>query len=321
MTAALRVGVVGLGLMGMAMAERLVAAGHEVHGYTRSRDGRATLATRGGIAHGSTAAVTGACEVVVLSLPDGAASREVAAEVATAATGGTVVVDTTTVAPADAEAVAEGLARAGARCYDVGLSGSSAAVRRRGVLALAGGPADGFDPVRAVLEAFCSRVVMVGGAGDGMRAKLVVNHVHALNRLALAEGLVLAERMGMDLDVVLDVLQSSAASSKAGDTWGPRMVAGDHDQPQSRVRTGLKDARLIAAEGRRHGAPTPGLAQYVRLMEEAVAAGLGDADNSALVEMLRRAVSPPPAEEDPAGRAITPAAGRSTAAARTPRGP
>lgn len=296
------VGLVGLGLMGTAMAGRLLAAGFEVHGFAPRREVTEAHAARGGIACASVAEVARRCPVVLLSLPDGATTRAVClgdGGISEAAAPGTVVVDTTTTDPDDAVAVATALADWGIAFFDAGLSGSSTAVESGDVLAVLGGVAQDLPPARRVLDAFCARVVLVGGPGDGMRAKLVINQVHALNRLALAEGLVLAELMGMDLDRMLEVLAGSAAASKATDTWGARMAAGRHHPPQSRVRTGLKDADLIAALGRRHNAPMPALSQYVQLMQAAVAGGLGDADNSAIIEVLRRMAGfgrlPPPA--------------------------
>jgi len=118
--------------------------------------------------------------------------------------------------------------------------------------------------------------------------KLIVNHVLAIHRMALAESLVVAELAGIDLESTLEVLKDSLAYSKAMDAWGERMVAADHDPPFSRLRQSHKDSRLIVDHGVGLGA-TMDLAQVVRAaLSEGEVDGLGDFDNSAVVEVVRR---------------------------------
>jgi 3-hydroxyisobutyrate dehydrogenase-like beta-hydroxyacid dehydrogenase len=285
------VGVIGLGLMGSAIAGRLLDAEFAVYGYTRGTAARDALAARGGTPCASAAEVASHCSVVMLSLPDGATSQSVCEAPEGLIEGGdteTLVVDTTTTSPEEAEGLAAALRVAGIGFLDAGLSGSSNAVAHGAVLALVGGRADDFTRASPALQTFCTKLVHVGDAGNGMRAKLVVNYVHAINRLALAEGLVLTEMMGMDLEQMLDILGSSAASSRAIDTWGQQMVHARHYPPLSRVRTSMKDAELISELARAHQAPTPAWTQFVEVLRSAVSGGLGDADNSAIVEVLRR---------------------------------
>jgi 3-hydroxyisobutyrate dehydrogenase-like beta-hydroxyacid dehydrogenase len=285
------IGVVGVGIMGSAVAERLVSAGFSVYGFSRGDASRRRLANVGGTLLVNAADVARRSDVVILCLPDGAVSRAVCLEeggLAEGTTPGTVVLDTTTSSPDDAIATGRALAARGASYFDVGLSGTRADVAVGRALALVGGSLDGTPMATEALASFCAEIIALDTLGDGMRAKLVVNHVHGLNRLALAEGLVLAERMGLDLPDVVDILRASAASSRAIETWGARMAEGRHDEPLSRIKTGRKDADLIARLAWSHGSPTPAWDQFVRLLHEAIAGGLGDADNSAVIEVLRR---------------------------------
>ncbi|MQA80110.1 MAG: NAD-binding protein [Streptosporangiales bacterium] len=284
------IGLVGLGLMGTAMSGRLLAAGRAVVGCDPSPAARDAHVARGGTVVDTAADVASGCDVVLLSLPNGEVSQEVCLGrdgVAAGARDGTVVVDTSTTLPEQAEAVAEGLAPSGVTFLDAALSGYSGMVARGDVLAMVGGDATSVARVEDVLAAFCREIRHVGGTGDGMRAKLVVNEVLSLNRYALAEGLVLAEKVGLDPAQMLAVLQASAAHSTAMDMWGRRMVEHDYAEPASRISTHDKDAQLILDLGRRNGAPLPAQAQLNGLVRAAIANGHGDRDNAVIVEVLR----------------------------------
>ena len=118
--------------------------------------------------------------------------------------------------------------------------------------------------------------------------KLVVNHLLAIHRLALAEGLVVAELAGMDMNVTLEVLEDSLAYSKAMEVWGKRMIAGDHEVPFARLRQSHKDSRLIVDHGEELGAPVDLISVVREVLSEGERTGLADADNSAVMEVVRR---------------------------------
>ena len=118
--------------------------------------------------------------------------------------------------------------------------------------------------------------------------KLVVNHVLAIHRLALAEGLLVAEMAGMDMEVTLEVLKDGLAYSRAMDAWGDRMIAGDHEVPFARLRQTHKDSRLIVEQGHALGAPVDLISVVRDVLAEGERSGLADADNSAVIEVLRR---------------------------------
>jgi 3-hydroxyisobutyrate dehydrogenase-like beta-hydroxyacid dehydrogenase len=285
------VGLVGLGLMGTAMSTRLLADGYPVVGFDPAAGARAAHEARGGTVVDSAAAVASAARVVLLSLPNGQISHSVcfdAGGIRDGATAETIVVETSTALPEDAEANAAALHGASIDFLDAALSGSSDMVARGETLGMVGGDAAALEVVEPILRSFCKEVRHVGGTGAGMRAKLVVNQVLSLNRFALAEALVFAEKMGLDLDQMLGVLQSSAAYSKAMDMWGRRMVERRYSDPVSRIRMHNKDAQLTMQTGRRHGAPMLATTQLNAIVQLALANDLGEADNSVIIEVLRR---------------------------------
>jgi 3-hydroxyisobutyrate dehydrogenase-like beta-hydroxyacid dehydrogenase len=290
------VGLVGLGLMGTAMSTRLLAADHPVVGYDIDAAAREAHAARGGELADQPADVAARCRVVILSLPNGQVSREVCFGAGGIAEGlmpadksgdDSIVVETSTVLPAQAEAMAADLAAKGAHFADAALSGHSEMVGRGETLGMVGGNAEDLPVVEPILDRFCRAVMHVGGPGDGMRAKIVVNEILTINRFAVAEGLVLAEKMDMDVGRMLEVLRASAAYSKAMDMWGDRMVERRYTEPASRLDSHSKDARLTIQLGREHQAPMLLTTQINQVVQGMLANGLDDLDNSSVVEALR----------------------------------
>lgn len=285
------IGLIGLGLMGTSLHARLALAGFPVVGFDVEADRRTEHTARGGTAAASVAEVVERCELVVLSLPNSDIGREVclgSEGVAAHARDGLLVIDTTTARPSDTIEIASKLAAANVAFLDATLSGNAAQAAAGDLVAMVGGSSDDLDRARPVLEAFTRSVHHLGPVGSGARAKLIVNLVLGVHRLALAEGLVMGEQAGMDLSVLLDVFKDGAAYSRAMDLWGDRMVAGDHEPPASRIRQSHKDFRLILEQGQEVASPTM-LASVVRqVLQHGELTGLADADNSAVVEVLRR---------------------------------
>lgn len=282
------VGLVGLGLLGSALARRLGQAGYPIVGFDVAPERRDALA--GTVAVAAEVAEVAACDRIVLSLPT---SKEVAAVLSAlepALRQGTVIVDTTTGDPETVEPLGRHLDGRGVGYLDATISGSSADVERGEAIGMVGGPADVVARAAPILSALVRRWHHVGGWGDGTRLKLVTNLALGLHRAVLAEALGLAASMGLDLAATLAVLRESAAYSRVMDTKGDKMVRGDF-APQARLSQHLKDVRLILAEGERTGAKLPLSELHARLLEAVEALGLGDRDNSAVL----RAFLPPPA--------------------------
>lgn len=275
------VGIVGVGLLGGAIAERLLRAGFRVHGYDVAESRRRALTALGGTAVSSVADL-GKLSRIVLSLPDANASQQVAGEFERDPRSVRVVIDTTTGDPQQMQAIAARLAAKNIAYLDATVGGSSEQCRQGDVVVMAGGDQTAFERCRDLFDAFARRSFHVGPVGSGARMKLVFNLVLGLNRAALAEGLSLAGRLGIDAARALQVLQSGAAYSKAMDVKGEKMLAGDF-APQARLAQHLKDVRLVLEAGQRAGALLPLSELHERLLRSLVDVGLGEADNSAII--------------------------------------
>jgi len=169
----------------------------------------------------------------------------------------------------------------------VPVSGTSDQVRRGDGVALIGGDSAIADEVAPILDALFARRFHVGKIGDGGRAKLAVNLILGLNRLALAEGLVFAERMGLDPAAFLEVAKGSASYSQVMDTKGGKMVRGDFS-PEGRVKQTLKDAHMMLEQGAAIGQPLRSLQVHADTLEGCVKAGEAELDNSAIIKEVRR---------------------------------
>lgn len=287
----MKLGLIGLGLMGSALAERLIGAGHAVQGCDIDPARRRLVQEMGGTPAASAAAAAAGAEMVLTCLMTGAIVREALFGpdgAAAAMDPGAILIDVSTTSPAEARSLAADLAVRGIAALDAPLSGNSREARAGELpLVMAGGPPEAFDRCRPLFETFALRAVHVGPSGAGAAAKLVTNLVLGLNRLALAEGLLLGDRAGLDPAALLAVLRASAAYSRAMDAKGERMIAGDF-QPEAKLAQHLKDVHLILNLAREVGTALPTSELHARLLARGVQEGLGDLDNAAIIEVLRR---------------------------------
>jgi len=285
------VAVIGLGIMGSRMAARLLAAGFTLRGYDPDPARSSEFQAAGGHPVSSPAGAVQGCEIALLSLPNSGVSRQVClgeGGISSSGAASLLVLDATTGRPEDAVEIGDELAKVGIRYADATVSGNAPVAARGELVVMVGGDDDDYRQAGPILEAIGRSHHHVGAVGAGARAKLIVNHALTINRMALAEALVVAEMAGLDLDRILEVLKDGVAYSKAMDLWGERIIAGDHYPPSARVRQSHKDARLITEHARALGAPTA-LVDVVRAaLEEAEKSGLADADNSAVAEVVRR---------------------------------
>jgi 3-hydroxyisobutyrate dehydrogenase-like beta-hydroxyacid dehydrogenase len=170
---------------------------------------------------------------------------------------------------------------------DAPISGSSEQIRRRQGVVLVGGERSAYDSCLDLIRAVADRHYYLGGPGAGSRAKLASNLILGLNRLALAEGLVFAERLGLDLPAFLAMLKTTPAYSCAMDVKGEKMLRGDF-APQSKVAQHHKDLRIILECAAKAGQELPLAALHKEILEQAMTAGEGDLDTSVVLQGLRR---------------------------------
>jgi 3-hydroxyisobutyrate dehydrogenase-like beta-hydroxyacid dehydrogenase len=293
------VGLIGIGLVGTALAERLRDAGYAVIGCDRNPARCRALEDRGGTAVESPAAVAKQVETVVLSLPDSSVVRAVIEGLdglRSAAPRPRFILDTTTGDPDETAAIAASLRGSGVEMLDAPLSGSSQQIRGGAAVIMVGGERRAFDACLPLLETLGGWVFYLGPSGSGMKAKLASNLVLGLNRAALAEGLVFAARLGLDLPSFLELLQASPARSAAMDAKGAKMLARDWS-PESRIRQHHKDVAIIRRYAARAGQQLPLTETHFRLLDAALDAGDGDLDNAAILgEIERRRAETMPTE-------------------------
>jgi len=276
------VGLIGVGLVGTALAERWRTAGWNVIGYDTSATQCDALRQLGGEVATDPDAVFRACGVIGLSLP----TSDIVTAVLDAITvplAGKTIIDTTTGDPEAMAAIGNRLMDHGATYLDATIAGSSAQVRTGEVLILVGGDAAAIAACDDLFRSFAAQVFPCGECGDGARMKLVVNLVLGLHRAVLAEGLAFAERTGIDPRQALAVLRAGPTYSRVMDTKGEKMLAGDFT-PQARLSQHLKDVRLILSTGATAGAMLPLSTLHEQLLAQLVVDGYGDFDNSAVIK-------------------------------------
>jgi putative dehydrogenase len=284
------VGIIGTGLMGTACAKRLLAAGFEVAGYDVDAGKLKQIEALGARASRSIQDLARACDRVVLAVFN-TDQVEDAIEGPRGLLAASVpiltVVCVSTCDPDRIAALAERLPAGRLRFVEAPVSGTSEQTARGEALGLVGGERAAVDAARDVLSAIAPRWHHVGPAGNGGRAKLAINLILGINRAALAEGLVFAERMGLAPDAFLAVARESAAYSQIMDIKGKKMLSGDFS-PQGYIAQSLKDFSLMLEQARRLKQRLPLGETYKALMDGCIAHGEGELDNSAVIREIRR---------------------------------
>jgi putative dehydrogenase len=279
------VGLIGVGLMGEVYARRLIAAGFGVIGFDVDSERNERLVQIGGRT-GSLADIARQCDPIVLAVFSTDQVEDVVENALVPGAAAKIVICTSTCDPDRIAALGARVAQE-IRFVEAPVSGTSAQVRQGDGVGLIGGDVATAQIAAPVLEALFPKRFHIGKIGDGGRAKLAINLILGLNRLALAEGLVFAARLGLDPAAFLAVARASAAASQVMDTKGPKMVAGEF-APEGRVRQTLKDTHLMLDQARKIGQELPLLAVHAAVLAACVDHDEGEMDNSIVIEEIRR---------------------------------
>ena len=283
-----RIGWVGTGVMGASMCGHLLRQGYRVTLTTRTRERAEGLLGEGAQWAGTPAEVAAASDVVfsmvgfpadvreVLLGPDGALSR---------ARPGMILVDMTTSEPSLAVEIARSAAERGVHVLDAPVSGGDVGARNASLSIMVGGPVEVFEAVRPCFEAMGTTIVRQGDHGAGQHTKMVNQILIASTMVAMAEGLLYAARVGLDLEQVLGSVSSGAAGSWALSNLAPRVVAGNF-APGFFVDHLVKDLGIALAEAKRARLALPGLAQANQLYIALQAQGRGRDGTQSLVHAL-----------------------------------
>jgi len=287
------IGIVGAGLMGMACARRLIGGGFGVVAFDVDPVKRAAAEKLGTRSAASVAELAAHSDTLVLAVFNTDQVEQVIE-----GQGGLIEAGDPSASPpvicvstCDPDRLAALAARAGprgARILEVPISGTSRQVADGAGVGLVGGDRALMERLAPVLDAICKRRYYLGEVGNASRAKLAVNLILGLNRAAMAEGLVFAERLGLDREALLEVARGSAAYSQAMDVKGRLMARREFSDPQSRVDQSLKDFRLMLDQARKKGQALPFAEVYARMLEDCIEHGEGEWDNAAIAEAIYR---------------------------------
>jgi 3-hydroxyisobutyrate dehydrogenase-like beta-hydroxyacid dehydrogenase len=284
------VGVIGIGLLGQAFVHRLRNAGFDVVGFDVDAGKNARLIELGGQVASSVADLARRCDPLVLAVFSTDQVEAVVENELLPALGqgsGKIVLCASTCDPERIAALGQRAATRGLRLLETPVSGASGQVSRGEGVGLIGGDAHVIAQVEPVLRAMFARYFHIGKIGDGGRAKLAVNLILGLNRLAVAEGLVFAERLGLDPEAFLKVARCSAAYSQVMDIKGAKMIRGEF-AAEGRITQHLKDVHLMLEQAERIKQQLPMLEVHADVLEACVRQGEADLDNSAVIKEIRR---------------------------------
>ncbi|MCW3049951.1 MAG: 6-phosphogluconate dehydrogenase NAD-binding protein [Solirubrobacterales bacterium] len=283
----MRVGFIGLGIMGSRMAASLRRAGHDLTVYNRTRATAETWAAEHGATVAATPAEAGAAaDVVITMVVDGDQVRDVLlgpGGVAEGAAPGTLCVDMSTIAPSETRAIGAELAEHGLSLLDAPVTGSAPRAEDGTLTIMAGGEREDFERAKPLLEAMGALVLHVGPLGQGEMLKLVNNAVAAANAATLAQALVVAKATGVDLKALVAVMGAgSGGSTMLTLKAGPML---EHDYTTLfKLEHMLKDVRLCLEEGQTAGVPFPVAAATREALSAAMGRGHADDDFAAVLE-------------------------------------
>jgi 3-hydroxyisobutyrate dehydrogenase-like beta-hydroxyacid dehydrogenase len=290
------VGVIGLGNMGLPMAGHLLAAGFGVQGYDVRPEAAAALAEAGGVPAASPAEAAAGAQTVITSLPSVTALQEVVGGeqgLASATPDGLILIETSTLPIAAKAEAARALGRSGAVVLDCPLSGTASQMRAADIAVYASGDPAAIKRSHDVLAAFSRVQHEVGAFGNGMRMKLVANHLVAVHHTATAEALLLAGRAGLDPARALRALSDGAGSSRMLEIRGPMMVEGDFSRANIALEVFCKDIDLIGDLARTVRCPLPLFSAAAQLHLAAMAQGRLDEDPACVFAVLEQMTERP----------------------------
>jgi 3-hydroxyisobutyrate dehydrogenase-like beta-hydroxyacid dehydrogenase len=277
------VGVIGLGIMGSAIAANLARAGFPVHGYdVVAARGRA-LRRAGVAAERSAAEVAVRAPVIVTSLPNSEALLQISTVLRRR---GAVVVETSTLPIEDKQVAQKNFTRNGIILLDCPLSGTGAQAKIRDLVVLGSGERKAFEKAVPVLQGFARSHYYLGAFGNGSRMKFVANLLVAIHNVSAAEAFVLGMKAGLDPKTIYQVIGDGAGASRMFQVRGPQMVAGRYRDATMKVEVWQKDMKVIAEFAARLGVPTPLFNASAALYNAAMAQGHAKDDTASVCAVL-----------------------------------
>jgi 3-hydroxyisobutyrate dehydrogenase/glyoxylate/succinic semialdehyde reductase len=296
------VGIVGLGIMGGAIARSLVERGWQVTGYDLDAARCAEMARANVMIASDILQVARDTPIIMTSLPSAAAAEDVARAIAHSGQSPRIVIELSTLAIADKLRFEDILTKAGHIALDCPLSGTGAQARQRDLVVYASGDSASIARCTGLFADFARQSADLGAFGNGSRMKFIANHLVAIHNVAAAEAMILAQRAGLDPKIVVDMIGSGAGGSRMFQMRAPMMADGVYEPATMKVSTWKKDMAIIAEFADAIGCATPLFTLTQPVYAEAMVLGLGDQDTAAVFEVLKRSIIPDP-EPDASERA------------------
>jgi 2-hydroxy-3-oxopropionate reductase len=285
MSSSIKVGYIGLGLMGKAIARNILKAGFPLVIHNRSQASVVELAREGALPAASPAEVASQVDVVFTNLPDSPDVELVALGeegIIAGAHQGLIYVDNSSIKPASARHIATVLAEKGIRCLDAPVSGGDIGAQQGTLTIMVGGPTDALDSVRPIFAAMGKSVTHVGDSGAGQIAKAANQIMVAAQMVAMGELLIFSKKAGADPQKVVEAIKGGAAQCWTLDIKPPRLFSGNRN-PGFKAHMQAKDLNIILETAQQYGIPLPSTAVDAQLYNAMLEMGMGELDNSAVL--------------------------------------
>lgn len=284
----MKVGYIGLGLMGKSMARNILKAGFPVVVHNRSKAAVEELVSEGASAANSPAEVARLVDVVFTNLPDSPDVLKVAlgpGGVIEGAHEGLIFVDNSTIKPETAREIAIKLAEVGVQSLDAPVSGGDIGARNGTLTIMVGGSKEALDTVMPVFQAVGKTITHIGEPGAGQVAKAANQIMVAAQMVAMGELMIFSQKCGVDPRKVVEAIKAGAAQCWTLDVKPPRLFEGNR-APGFKARMQNKDLGIVMETARRYGVPLPTTAVNSQLFQAMVQSGMGEMDNSAVIGII-----------------------------------
>lgn len=288
---ALKIGIVGLGIMGGAFARNLLDGGFEITGCDTLQARADEVAARGGAIAATPRAVAEASDIVITSLPTLAALHDVMTGehgISHSGKKGLIVVECSTMPIDDKQACHDALAKAGITLLDCPISGTGSQAQTKDLAIYASGDKKAYEKCIPVFEGFGRVHVHVGPFGHGSKLKFIANHLVQIHNVASAEAMVLGMKAGLDPQIIVDVISQGAGTSRVFELRAPMMVENNYDQATMKTAVWKKDMEVIGAFAAELECPVPLFSACTELFRAALAAGYGPEDVAAVCKVLEQ---------------------------------
>ena len=284
----LKIGYIGLGLMGKSIARNILKAGYPLLVHNRSQAAVIELTSEGAILANSPREMAEQVDVIFTNLPDSPDVELVALGpdgILAGAHPGLIFVDNSTIKPATSRLIAARLAEKGVLSLDAPVSGGDVGARNATLTIMVGGPQEAFDKVMPVFQVMGKTFTLVGGSGAGQIAKAANQIMVAAQMVAMGELLIFAQKAGADPAKVVEAIKAGAAQCWALDIKPPRLFTGNRS-PGFKAHMQAKDLNIVMETAREYGMPLPSTAGNAQLFNAMLQMGLGDLDNSAVIAVI-----------------------------------